>query len=50
MFTNGVHFIRCFRELMNTDTFKKQLKTHLFKALSLPMNDEYDIVNAPLVT
>ena len=34
------------QELTNTDTFKKQLKTHLFKLAY----DEYDFVDAPLVT
>ena len=34
------------QELMNTDTFKKQLKTHLFKLAY----DEHDFVDAPLVT
>ena len=38
-----------FQKLTNTDTFKKQLKTGLFK-LGSPMNDEYGFVDAPLVT
>ena len=45
----GTHFLPISDELTNTDTFKKQLKTHLFK-LAYEWRISYDFVDAPLVT